>query len=70
MDGIGFGAAYYAEYQRQPDLRADFDLMAQAAFTVIQVGESVWSPWEPEDGRFERTGSNRPSTPPASGRSG
>jgi hypothetical protein len=30
MDGIGFGAAYYAEYQRHPDLRADFDLMARA----------------------------------------
>jgi beta-galactosidase len=53
MDGIGFGAAYYAEYQRHPDLRADFDLMAKAGFTVIRVGESVWSTWEPEDGRFE-----------------
>jgi beta-galactosidase len=50
---IGFGAAYYAEYQRQPDLQADFDLMAEAGFTVIRVGESVWSTWEPEDGRFE-----------------
>ena len=29
-DRIGFGAAYYAEYQRHPDLRADFDLMAKA----------------------------------------
>ena len=53
MDGIGFGAAYYAEYQRKPDLEADFDLMAQAGFSVIRVGESVWSTWEPEDGRFE-----------------
>jgi beta-galactosidase GanA len=53
MDRIGFGAAYYPEYQRHPDLRADFDLMAKAGFSVIRVGESVWSTWEPEDGRFE-----------------
>ena len=52
-DRIGFGAAYYAEYQRHPDLLADFDLMAKAGFSVIRVGESVWSSWEPEDGRFE-----------------
>ncbi len=53
MGRIRFGAAYYAEYQRQPDLEADFDLMAKAGFSVIRVGESVWSTWEPEDGRFE-----------------
>ena len=53
MDRIGFGAAYYAEYQRGPDLEADFGLMAEAGFSVIRVGESVWSTWEPEDGRFE-----------------
>jgi beta-galactosidase len=52
-DRIGFGAAYYAEYQRHPDLQADFDLMAKAGFSVIRVGESVWSTWEPEDGRFD-----------------
>ena len=53
MDRIRFGAAYYAEYQRRPDLEADFELMAKAGFSVIRVGESVWSTWEPEDGRFE-----------------
>lgn len=50
---IRFGAAYYPEYQRSPDVEADLDLMAGAAFSVIRVGESVWSTWEPEDGRFE-----------------
>jgi beta-galactosidase len=49
---IRFGAAYYAEYQRQPDVTADLDLMAAAGFSVIRVGESVWSTWEPEAGRF------------------
>ena len=50
---IRFGAAYYAEYQLKPDIVGDLDLMAAAGFSVIRVGESVWSTWEPEDGRFE-----------------
>jgi beta-galactosidase len=61
---ILFGAAYYFEYQ--PDaangfdteaararLKTDLDLMAEAGFSVIRVGESVWSTWEPENGRFD-----------------
>ena len=48
-----FGAAYYHEYQPIPRLETDLDLMAEAGFTVIRVGESVWSTWEPEDGRFD-----------------
>ncbi|MCX5094144.1 beta-galactosidase [Streptomyces sp. NBC_00365] len=56
-----FGAAYYHEYQPgygpdvRPDeqLKTDLDLMADARFTVIRIGESVWSTWEPENGRFE-----------------
>jgi beta-galactosidase len=52
-DRFLFGAAYYAEYDRGGRVEADLDLMVSAAFTVIRVGESVWSTWEPEDGRFE-----------------
>ena len=48
-----FGAAYYHEYQPEPRLKVDLDLMAEAAFSVIRVGESVWSTWEPDDGVFE-----------------
>jgi beta-galactosidase len=48
-----FGAAYYNEYQPYERLTTDLDLMADAGFTVIRVGESVWSTWEPENGRFE-----------------
>ena len=48
-----FGAAYYHEYQPAPRLETDLDLMAEAGFTVIRVGESVWTTWEPEDGRFD-----------------
>ena len=49
---VFFGAAYYYEYQRDGLLDADLDLMADAGFTVIRVGESVWSTWEPENGQF------------------
>lgn len=56
-----FGAAYYHEYtpaydpELRPDeqLKTDLDLMAAANFTVIRVGESVWSTWEPDNGRFD-----------------
>ena len=48
-----FGSAYYHEYQPTPRLEQDLDLMAAASFSVIRVGESTWSTWEPEDGRFE-----------------
>jgi beta-galactosidase len=47
-----YGVAYYAEYQPYDRLERDLDLMAEAGLNVIRVGESVWSTWEPEDGRF------------------
>jgi beta-galactosidase len=52
-DRILFGAAYYTEYQPTPRLDEDLDLMVAADFTVIRVGESVWSTWEPRDGVFD-----------------
>ncbi|MEV4261286.1 beta-galactosidase [Kribbella sp. NPDC049584] len=48
-----FGAAYYHEYQPNDRLERDLDLMAAARFSVIRVGESVWSTWEPENGHFD-----------------
>jgi beta-galactosidase len=51
--GVLFGAAYYHEYQPEPRLERDLDLMVEAGFSVIRVGESVWSTWEPENGRFD-----------------
>ena len=48
-----FGAAYYHEYQPSPRLDTDLDLMAAAGFSVIRVGESVWTTWEPEEGQFD-----------------
>lgn len=52
-DRIQFGAAFYDEYRVSGTLERDLDLMADAGFTVIRVGESVWSTWEPEPGRYE-----------------
>jgi beta-galactosidase len=51
--GILFGAAYYAEYHQSDRVDQDLDLMKAAGFTVIRVGESVWSTWEPRDGEFD-----------------
>ena len=53
FSGILFGAAYYAEYHREERTETDLDLMKDAGFTVIRVGESVWSTWEPRDGEFD-----------------
>lgn len=49
---IHVGAAYYAEYQPYQRLDADLDLMVAGGFSVIRVGESVWSTWEPRDGEL------------------
>ncbi|HST81269.1 MAG TPA: beta-galactosidase [Kineosporiaceae bacterium] len=48
-----FGAAYYHEYQGYDRIDHDLDLMVEAHFNVIRVGESVWSTWEPENGKFD-----------------
>jgi beta-galactosidase len=53
FSGLLFGAAYYFEYQASDTLDRDLDLMKDAAFNVIRVGESVWSTWEPHPGEFD-----------------
>jgi beta-galactosidase len=54
---ILYGAAYYNEYMPadlQPGrLEKDAALMKDAGFTVVRMGESTWSLWEPADGHFE-----------------
>jgi beta-galactosidase len=54
---ILYGAAYYNEYMPadlQPGrLDTDVALMKSAGITVVRMGESTWSLWEPADGRFE-----------------
>ena len=48
-----FGAAYYHEYQPYERLGEDFQLMMRASFSLVRVGESVWSTWEPSEGEFD-----------------
>lgn len=54
---ILYGAAYYNEYMPadlQPgELEKDVAMMHQAGITVVRMGESTWSLWEPSDGHFE-----------------
>ncbi|MDE3200459.1 MAG: beta-galactosidase [Acidobacteriota bacterium] len=54
-----YGAAYYNEYMPGDDaakaarLEKDIALMKAADISVVRMGESTWSLWEPEDGHFE-----------------
>jgi hypothetical protein len=50
---ILYGAAYYHEYMPYERLDKDVQMMKAAGFNVVRLGESTWSLWEPEDGRFE-----------------
>ncbi|MFG3155146.1 beta-galactosidase [Streptomyces sp. NPDC048219] len=52
-DRVRVGAAYYHEYQPTDRLETDLDLMAGTGISLIRVGESVWSTWEPADGVFD-----------------
>jgi beta-galactosidase len=51
-----YGAAYYNEYMpgdQAARLDKDVALMKAAGLTVVRMGESTWSLWEPEDGQFD-----------------
>lgn len=53
QDRVLYGAAYYPEYLPSERLKTDLDLIAEASLSVVRVGESVWSTWEPEEGSFD-----------------
>jgi len=51
-----YGASYYNEYMpgdQAARLEKDVALMKAAGLNVVRMGESTWSLWEPEDGRFD-----------------
>src|SRR5215469_4767075 len=52
---ILYGAAYYPEYMPMDRLEIDVKLMQDAGISVVRVGESTWSSWEPRDGDFQFT---------------
>jgi beta-galactosidase len=47
-----YGAAYYHEYMPYERLEKDVELMKRAGITVVRVGESTWTSWEPREGEF------------------
>src|SRR5438034_8463601 len=53
MDTILYGVAYYPEYMPYDRLDKDIEMMRKAGITVVRVGESTWSSWEPRDGDFQ-----------------
>ena len=53
FDTILYGASYYHEYMPYERLEKDVELMQQAGLSVIRVGESTWTSWEPREGEFQ-----------------
>jgi beta-galactosidase len=53
MDNILYGAAYYHEYMPYDRLDEDVRLMKEAGVSVVRVGESTWSLFEPSEGDFQ-----------------
>jgi len=53
FDNILYGVAYYHEYMPSDRLEEDIDLMKKAGISVVRVGESTWSLFEPREGEFE-----------------
>jgi beta-galactosidase len=53
LSNVLYGAAYYHEYMPYERLDKDVALMKEAGLSVVRMGESTWSLWEPQDGVFE-----------------
>lgn len=53
MNTILYGVAYYPEYMPTDRLEADVSLMQAAGLSLVRVGESTWTNWEPRDGDFQ-----------------
>jgi beta-galactosidase len=59
MDTVLYGASYYHEYMPYERLEEDVELMKRAGVSVVRLGESTWSSWEPREGEFEFTWMDR-----------
>ena len=53
FDNVLYGACYYHEYMPDERLEKDIQLMKDAGLTVVRMGESTWSLFEPQEGVFE-----------------
>ncbi len=59
FDNVLYGVAYYHEYMPTDRLDKDIQMMKDANITVVRVGESTWSLFEPQEGKFEFTWMDR-----------
>ena len=50
---ILYGVAYYHEYMPYERLDEDVRMMKEAGISIVRVGESTWSLFEPREGEFE-----------------
>lgn len=48
-----YGAAFYEEYMPYDRLDQDIELMKNAGISVVRLGESTWSLFEPREGVFQ-----------------
>ncbi len=53
FDTVLYGVSYYHEYMPYERLEKDVELMQNAGLTVVRLGESTWSSWEPREGEFQ-----------------
>lgn len=53
FDNFLYGAAYYHEYMPNDRLDEDVRMMKEAGISVVRVGESSWSLFEPREDEFE-----------------
>jgi beta-galactosidase len=53
FSNVLYGAAYYHEYMPYDRVDKDVAMMKEAGISVVRMGESTWSLWEPQDGVFE-----------------
>lgn len=53
FNNILYGAAYYHEYMPSDRLAEDLKLMKESGMSVVRVGESTWSLFEPREGEFD-----------------
>jgi beta-galactosidase len=53
FDNVLYGVAYYHEYMPTERLEKDVQMMKDAGISVVRVGESTWSLFEPKEGEYQ-----------------
>ncbi|HEX8021054.1 beta-galactosidase [Mucilaginibacter sp.] len=53
LNNVLYGAAYYQEYMPEERLQEDLKLMDASGMSVVRLGESSWSLFEPREGEFD-----------------